>query len=269
MWGGSTNERQPAAAGVQAGFVAQPLDAVPSQDDQVRRGAVTCGTRDRPGPRSRIPPRATPAQVRVIRVSSHRRTAARVEVVSSSVRHRQAIPAGLRWNFTNMSSSWEGLLRWLRPVPVFLGMRGYRLVAGWKRMKIRRLRAGTVQSGDTRQRPGVPPARRCGRSRTGRRRYRPDRCRCRRSHIGADRLVETRKSSPRLTPSGRIGADQPGEMARITGMISDPGLGTALWQGTPLTGDRFIAGGRTHAGCERADVPRRQSRIRRARACRW
>ena len=46
------------------------------------------------------------AQVRVVQVSSHRSAAAVNARVASSVRHRQAIPAGVRWNLMNSSSSW-------------------------------------------------------------------------------------------------------------------------------------------------------------------
>ena len=47
-----------------------------------------------------------PAQMRVVQVSSRHHAAARTDMVSSSVRHRQAIPAGVRWNLMNSSSSW-------------------------------------------------------------------------------------------------------------------------------------------------------------------
>src|SRR6516165_8545721 len=60
------------------------------------------------------PPRMTPAQGALVQVSSRQNTAVRVVRARSSVRHRQAMPAGVRLNFTNRSSSWYGLLRWLR-----------------------------------------------------------------------------------------------------------------------------------------------------------
>ena len=47
-----------------------------------------------------------PAQMRVVQVSSRHHAAARTDEGESSVRHRQAIPAGVRWNLTNSSSSW-------------------------------------------------------------------------------------------------------------------------------------------------------------------
>ena len=46
------------------------------------------------------------AHVRVTQVASRSSTAAKAVRVSSSVRHRQAIPAGVRWNLMNSSSSW-------------------------------------------------------------------------------------------------------------------------------------------------------------------
>ena len=52
------------------------------------------------------PSRMTPAQVRVVQVSSRQNAAARAVRMVSSVRHRQAMPAGVRWNLTNSSSSW-------------------------------------------------------------------------------------------------------------------------------------------------------------------
>src|SRR5215469_12299825 len=60
------------------------------------------------------PPRMTPAQVALVQVSSRQNTAVRVVRTRSSVRHRQAMPAGVRLNLVNSSSSWYGLLRWLR-----------------------------------------------------------------------------------------------------------------------------------------------------------
>ena len=46
------------------------------------------------------------APMRLVQVSSRQNTAAKKVRVSSSVRHRQASPAGLQWNLTNRSSSW-------------------------------------------------------------------------------------------------------------------------------------------------------------------
>ena len=46
------------------------------------------------------------AQVRLVQVSSRHNAAARAVRVSSSVRHRQAMPAGVRWNLMSSSSSW-------------------------------------------------------------------------------------------------------------------------------------------------------------------
>jgi hypothetical protein len=46
------------------------------------------------------------AQVRVVQVSSRHSAAAVNARAASSVRHRQAIPAGVRWNLMNSSSSW-------------------------------------------------------------------------------------------------------------------------------------------------------------------
>src|SRR5215472_15883496 len=60
------------------------------------------------------PPRMTPAQGAVVQMSSRQNTAVRVVRTRSSVRHRQAMPAGVRLNLMNSSSNWYGLLRWLR-----------------------------------------------------------------------------------------------------------------------------------------------------------
>ena len=46
------------------------------------------------------------AQVRVVQVSSHQQRGSGEREGGSSVRHRQAMPAGVRWNLMNSSSSW-------------------------------------------------------------------------------------------------------------------------------------------------------------------
>ena len=85
--------------------------------------------------------------------------------------------------------------------------------------------------------------------------------------VGADRLVvdDPEHRSPRLTPAGGVGADQPGEMAASRAWAVIHASAQALWQGTSLTGDRQNAGvPQSTQGASGPMLPRRQSRTTRS-----